>query len=249
MSRARRFADKGNLHSLVLNATDGSASDIGERVLLDGTDTSASNAGFTILLEDATGNADVRITSQLENGIFNFTSVPKNDNNPAFYVTTLTDDTNAEIAYSKILFDVVHFDTTNDWDLTNYQYNPSVAGYYHFYMQWAEYSNSDVYDILGGIGKGSDVIANSLATSGVGRKRMAAVSNFDWYASTVYAETILFMNGDDDYVRAWAYGVSENGSTVTLSGDGRATFFGGHLISRHDSSAFLDFAASKNYNE
>ena len=72
MSRARRFADKGNLHSLVLNATDGSASDAGEKVLLDGTDTSASNAGFTILLEDATGNADVRITSQLENGVFNF---------------------------------------------------------------------------------------------------------------------------------------------------------------------------------
>ena len=103
MSRARRFADKGNLHSLVLNATDGSATDAGDKVLLDGTDTSASNAGFTILLEDATGNADVRITSQLHNGVFNFTSVPKNDNNPAFYVTTLTDDVNAEHAYSKIL--------------------------------------------------------------------------------------------------------------------------------------------------
>ena len=116
-------------------------------------------------------------------------------------------------------------------------------------MQWAEYSNSDVYDILGGIGKGSDVRANSFGTSGLGRKRMAAVTNFDWYASTVYAETILFMNGDDDYVRAWAWGSSENGSTVTLQGNGRSTFFGGHLISRHDSSAFLDFAASKNYNE
>ena len=44
-------------------------------------------------------------------------------------------------AYSKILYDVVHFgDTTNDWDLTNYQYNSSVAGYYHFYMQWSEVS-------------------------------------------------------------------------------------------------------------
>ena len=158
MSRARRFADKGNLHSLVLNATDGSATDAGEKVLLDGTDTSASNAVFTILLEDATGNADVRITSQLENGVFNFTSVPKNDNNPAFYVTTLTNDVNAEAAYSRINFDVVHFDTTNDWDQTNYQYNPSVAGYYHFYMQWSEVSVSDVYDILGGIGKGSDLI-------------------------------------------------------------------------------------------
>ena len=39
---------------------------------------------------------DVRITSQLHNGVFNFTSVPKNDNNPVF-VTTLTNDVNAEI--------------------------------------------------------------------------------------------------------------------------------------------------------
>ena len=247
MSRARRFADKGNLHSLVLNATDGSATDAGDKVLLDGTDTSASNAGFTILLEDATGNADVRITSQLHNGVFNFTSVPKNDNNPAFYVTTLTNDVNAENAYSKILFDVVHFDTINGWDSTNYQYNPSVAGYYHFYMQWSEISNSDVYDILGGIGKGSDVIANSHATSSHGRKRLAGFSTWDWYASTVYTETILFMNGDDDFVRAWAWGSSENGSTVTLQGNGRSTFFGGHLISRHDSSAFLDFTSSAKY--
>ena len=250
MSRARRFADKGNLHSLVLNATDGSASDIGDKVLLDGTDTSASNSGFTILLEDATGNADVRITSQLHNGVFNFTSVPKNDNNPAFYVTTLTNDVNAEHAYSKILYDVVHFDTTNDWDLTNYQYNPSVAGYYHFYMQWSEISLSDVFDILGGIGKGNSVVNNVNVSSGLGRKRLVGVSNFDWYASTVAAEVILFMNGDDDYVRAWAWGSSENGSTVTLQGNGRSTFFGGHLITRRDSSNFLDFTNSgKNYNQ
>ena len=250
MSRARRFADKGNLHSLVLNATDGSATDAGDKVLLDGTDTSASNAGFTILLEDATGNADVRITSQLHNGVFNFTSVPKNDNNPAFYVTTLTNDVNAEAAYSKILFDVVHFDTTNDWDQTNYQYNPSVAGYYHFYMQWSEISLSDVYDILGGIGKGSDVINNANTSSGLSRKRLTGVTNFDWYASTVATEVILFMNGDDDFVYSWAWGVSENGSTVTLQGNGRATFFGGHLITRRDSSNFLDFTNSgKNYNQ
>ena len=250
MSRARRFADKGNLHSLVLNATDGSATDAGDKVLLDGTDTSASNAGFTILLEDATGNADVRITSQLENGVFNFTSVPKNDNNPAFYVTTLTDDVNAEAAYSKILFDVVHFDTTNDWDQTNYQYNPSVAGYYHFYTQWSEISLSDVYDILGGIGKGSSVISNSFTSSGLSRKRLTGILNFDWYASTVATEVILFMNGDDDFVYSWAWGASENGSTVTLQGNGRSTFFGGHLITRRDSSNFLDFTGSdKQYNQ
>ena len=248
MSRARRFADKGNLHSLVLNATDGSATDAGDKVLLDGTDTSASNAGFTILLEDATGNADVRITSQLHNGVFNFTSVPKNDNNPAFYVTTLTDDVNAEHAYSKILYDVVHFDTTNDWDLTNYQYNPSVSGYYHFYMQWSEISLGDVFDIIGGIGKGSSVVDNVNVSTGFVRNRMA-YTNFDWYASTLAAETVMFMNGDDEYVVVYVYGYSENGSTVTLYGDGRSTFFGGHLVSRHDSTGNWNYSSTAKYYE
>ena len=235
MSRARRFADKGNLHSLVLNATDGSATDAGDKVLLDGTDTSASNAGFTILLEDATGNADVRITSQLDNGVFNFTSAPKNDNNPAFYVTTLTNDVNAETAYSKVQYDVVHFDTTNGWDSTNYQYKPTVSGYYHFYAQWSEISGGDVQDLIIGFSKGNstrDAAVNVAA--GFGRRRLI-FTDFDWYASTTFAEMVMFMNGDDEYVQVYVYGYSENGSTVTLYGDGRSTFFGGHLVSRHDS--------------
>ena len=248
MSRARRFADKGNLHSLVLNATDGSATDAGDKVLLDGTDTSASNAGFTILLEDATGNADVRITSQLHNGVFNFTSVPKNDNNPAFYVTTLTDDTNAELAHSKILFDVVHFDTINGWDSTNYQYKPTVSGYYHFYAQWSEISVGDVFDLIIGFSKGSDTIDAAVNVGAGFRRLRMAYTNFDWYASTLAAETVMFMNGDDEYVRVYAYGNSENGSTVTLQGNGRTTFFGGHLVSKHDSTGNWNYSNSvKNY--
>ena len=249
MGRARQLAGRGNNYSIILDSS-AADTDIGERLVLNGTNDSSLNAGFSILQEDETDNADVRITSQLHNGVFNFTSVPKNDNNPAFYVTTLTNDNNAEHAYSKILYDVVHFDTTNDWDLTNYQYNPSVAGYYHFYMQWSEISLGDVFDIIGGIGKGSSVVDNVNASSGFGRKRLTGVTNFDWYASTVCAETILFMNGDDEYVQGWVYGNSAQGSTVQLQGNGRATFFGGHLITRRDSSNFLDFTNSgKNYNQ
>ena len=249
MSRARRFADKGNLHSLVLNATDGSATDAGDKVLLDGTDTSASNSGFTILLEDATGNADVRITSQLDNGVFNFTSAPKNDNNPAFFVTTLTNDVNAEQAYSKMALDVVHFDTINGWDLTNYRYKPTVSGYYHLYAQWSEISGTDVQNLIIGFAKGSSTIDPAVNVgAGFGRRRLI-YSNFDWYASTTDVETVMFMNGDDEYVVVYVYGYSENGSTVTLYGDGRSTFFGGHLVSRHDSTGNWNYSSTAKYYE
>jgi hypothetical protein len=239
MSRARRFADKGNLHSLVLNATDGSATDAGEKVLLDGTDTSASNAGFTILLEDATGNADVRITSQLDNGVFNFTSVPKNDNNPAFFVTTLTNDNNAENAYSKLLFDVVHFDVGGYYDRTNYWYNPKVPGYYHFYAQYQDVTGTDVYDLIcsmwkgSGAGTGSTTVAGQLTS--FSRQRNTGITGFDFYASTVDNEVVTYMNGDDDFIQVMSFGLSAQGSTVTVYGDGRSTFFGGQLISRQDS--------------
>ena len=48
MSRARRFADKGNLHSLVLNATDGSATDAGDHIVQN----TSANENDNILLED-----------------------------------------------------------------------------------------------------------------------------------------------------------------------------------------------------
>ena len=132
MSRARRFADKGNLHSLVLNATDGSASDIGEKILLDGTDTSASNSGFTILLEDATGNADVEVTTYLDNGVFNFTTPPKNENHVMFRVTRPQDVTGIALAhntYVQLTFTQVDYNIGGGWDASINSFKPPIAGY------------------------------------------------------------------------------------------------------------------------
>ncbi len=254
--------------NVLLDGTDGSATDagfrveletqttasetdtnIGERLVLNGTNGASLDVGFSILQEDATDNADVRITSQLDNGVFNFTSAPKNDNNPAFYVTTLTNDVNAENTYSKMVLDVVHFDTINGWDLTNYRYKPTVSGYYHLYAQWSEVSASDVQDLIIGFSKGNSTTdAAASIGAGFGRKRLI-FTDFDWYASTTFAETVIFMNGDDEYVQVYVYGYSENGATVTLYGDGRSTFFGGHLVSRHDSTGNWNYSSTAKYYE
>ena len=161
----------------------------------------------------------------------------------------MTNDVNAETAYSKVQYDVVHFDTTNGWDSTNYQYKPTVSGYYHFYAQWSEISGGDVQDLIIGFSKGNstrDAAVNVAA--GFGRRRLI-FTDFDWYASTTFAEMVMFMNGDDEYVQVYVYGYSENGSTVTLYGDGRSTFFGGHLVSRHDSTGNWNYSSTNKYYE
>ena len=70
MSRARRFADKGNLHSLVLNATDGSATDAGDNLILNGTDATSANADSSILFEDITNDGSAVLIGDLNLGMF-----------------------------------------------------------------------------------------------------------------------------------------------------------------------------------
>ncbi len=283
MGRARQLASKGNnfsltldstdFNALLLNRTDLSVNDVGDNVLLDGTDGSATDAGFrveletqttasetdtnigerlvlngtndasldagfSILQEDETDNPDVRITSQIDNGVFKFTSPPINDDNPAFYIGLSTDDTNAENAYSKILYDRVFYDTINGWDLTNYRYQPSVSGFYYIYAQITDTTNTDVYDLICAIFKGST--RNGLGSNPIkfGRLRQAELLTIthDWYLCTTECEDITFFNGDDDYIEIQAYGISYQGSTVVLDGDTRSSFVTGHLISRESSA-------------
>lgn len=225
-----------NKSLLLLNGTDGDSSDAGSSVNVDGY--TGSNNGFSILQEDETDNPDVRITSQIDNGVFKFTSPPINDDNPAFYIGLSTDDTNAENAYSKILYDRVFYDTINGWDLTNYRYQPSVSGFYYIYAQITDTTNTDVYDLICAIYKGST--RNGLGSNPIkfGRLRQAELLTVthDWYLCTTECEDITFFNGDDDYIEIQSYGISYQGSTVVLDGDTRSSFVTGHLISRESSA-------------
>lgn len=227
MSRARRFADKGNLHSLVLNATDGSATDASEKILLDGTDTSASNAGFTILLEDATGNADVEVTSQLDNGVFNFTSLPTNDTRPMFRVSLNSNQTNSNATVSTIQYNQIDYDIGGGWDSSNYYYKPNVPGYYNLTAQYADIGSTDVYQIICYFYLNDETYLNW------GRYYWQTnQSNEDLYGTSVSINSIHYLNGDSDFIKVRSLGNSEDSQNVTVQGITTITYFTGHLIQR-----------------
>ena len=244
MSRARRFADKGNLHSLVLNATDGSASDIGEKILLDGTDTSASNSGFTILLEDATGNADVEVTTYLDNGVFNFTTPPKNENHVMFRVTAPVNTSYISLAdatYVQLTFTQVDYNIGGGWDASINSFKPPIAGYYQLQAQW--HLNSEVDTQQMGIfwrrnesGSSSsdhgDEIARCPYSRHVNYYNNAAGGTDDFYASSIDSKIIMYFNGDTDFVNVRAYSANEDGQGVNIFEAPYNFWFSGQLVSR-----------------
>ena len=240
MSRARRFADKGNLHSLVLNATDGSASDIGEKILLDGTDTSASNSGFTILLEDATGNADVEVTTYLDNGVFNFTTPPKNDNHVMFRVTFPVDTSGVVMSnqtYTALNFSVVDYNIGGGWDESNYYFKPPIAGYYQLQAQWHDLSGTDVQQMLiawrrNATGAGSGNLGDEIARCPFSRHVTYGLTNDDLYASSIDSKIIMYLNGDTDFVNVRAYVDTEDGQSAKIFEAPYNFWFSGQLVSR-----------------
>jgi len=240
MSRARRFADKGNLHSLVLNATDGSASDIGEKILLDGTDTSASNSGFTILLEDATGNADVEVTTYLDNGVFNFTTPPKNENHVMFRVTAPVDTSGIALAhatYVQLTFSQVDYNIGGGWDASTNSFKPPIAGYYQLQAQW--HLNSAVDTQQMGIfwrrnesGSSSGDFGDEIARCPYSRHNVNGLTNDDLYASSIDSKIIMYFNGDTDFVNVRAYNASEDSQTANIFVAPYNFWFSGQLVSR-----------------
>ena len=94
----------GNLRSdtsadgIQIDATDGSASNAGDLILLDGTDGSATNAGSSLLYEDGTGDpanyfnnnmkfsGDVEVGNELTSNILTTPSLRKDTSSPSFVV-------------------------------------------------------------------------------------------------------------------------------------------------------------------
>ena len=180
-----------------------------------GTDASASN-NFTIYqpstpdgtLRIGVGNAD----SPTEVGRFTSAGY-KPATAPAFSAIISANLTIPTSTFTKINFDTKDFDLTNDYDTTNYRFQPSVAGYY---LLTANIAN------IGGQTSGT----NSL---------LAIYKNGQWFSagsggSLIYFATSLFVyaNGTTDYFDVYYY--QNSGSNRTSTGGTDRYKFTGHLI-------------------
>ena len=236
MGRARQLAGRGNNYSIILDSS-AADTDIGERLVLNGTNDSSLNAGFSILQEDETDNPDVEITTYIDpNETIIFTSPPKIETNPSFTAFLSGNTAVSHATFTKLNLDVVSHDTTNDYDLSNYRYQPSIPGYYRFYAKQYVGSAVDIYAIITSIYKnGVGYQAGGIYS----RIQMAGFTNDDMYASTLDVSEVLYMDGDD-YIELYVYQASEDAQACSVFGNGLATTMGGYLIARSNISPQKD---------
>lgn len=232
MGRARQLAGRGNNHSILLDSS-AADTDVGERLVLNGTDTNLSNVGFSILQEDETDNPDVEVTSFIDpNDTLIFTSPPKIETNPSFRAFLSANQAISHGTFTKVTFDVVTHDIGSGFDVSNNRYQPTIPGYYRFFMKQYVGSAVDVYAIItliykNGIGYQQGGIYS--------RMQMAGFTNDDMYASTVDVSEVFYMDGDD-YVEGYVYQASEDGQACSVFGSTLATTLSGYLIARSNVS-------------
>ena len=238
--------------NVLLDGTDGSATDagfrveletqttasetdtnIGERLVLNGTNDASLDAGFSILQEDETDNPDIEVTSFIDpSDTLIFTSPPKIETNPSFRAFLSANMATAHATFTKVTFDVVTHDIGSGFDVSNNRYQPTIPGYYRFFMKQYVGSAVDVYAIL------SLIYKNGLGyqAGGIyGRMQMNGLSNDDMYASTVDVSEVFYMDGND-YVELYVYHASEDGQASSVFGIYSTTTLSGYLIARSNVS-------------
>ena len=239
MARARQLAGRGNYDTLLLDAS-AADTDVGEQILLDSSDGSGSDIGFAILQEDATDNADVEVTTYLDNGVFNFTTPPKNENHVMFRVTdpvNITAIALAHGAYVELQFSQVDYNIGGGWDSSNYYFKPPIAGYYQLQAQWHNNAQVDTEQMMiqwrrNESGSSSGDFGDEIARCPYSRHVTYALSNDDLYASSIDSRIIMYLDGENDFVNVRAYNDSEDSQTAYIFTAPFNFWFSGQLISR-----------------
>ena len=239
MARARQLASRGNYDTLLLDAS-ATDTDVGEQILLDSSDGSGSDIGFAILQEDATDNPDVEVSTYLDNGVFNFTTPPKNENHVMFRVTRPQDVTGIVLAhnnYVQLTFTQVDYNIGGGWDASTNSFKPSIAGYYQLQAQWHLNAGVDTQQMgifwrRNELGSSSGDFGDEIERCPYSRHNINGLTNDDMYASSIDSKIIMYLNGETDFVNVMAYTDSEDGQSVNIFEAPYNFWFSGQLVSR-----------------
>ena len=200
MARARQLASRGNYDTLLLDAS-ATDTDVGEQILLDSSDGSGSDIGFAILQEDATDNPDVEVSTYLDNGVFNFTTPPKNENHVMFRVTRPQDVTGIALAhntYVQLTFTQVDYNIGGGGDASTNSFKPPIAGYYQLQCQWHLYASplADTHQMQiqwrrNELGSSTGDFGDEIARCPYSRHNINGLTNDDLYASSIDSKIIM----------------------------------------------------------
>jgi hypothetical protein len=170
-----------------------------------------SSGGGQITIQEPTTASNFTQTLPAASG-----EVMVTGNMPAFSAyQTAGSQTFANATNTKIIFNTEEFDTANAFDnITNYRFNPQIAGYYQLNVSLAVPTASRGTECQLAITKNG-----SLAKTGI-----------DILATNTYVlsmSALIYLNGSTDYLEAIAYlGVGG----ITASSNIQNTYFQGFLV-------------------
>lgn len=182
----------------------------------------ADTSNGLVLTPDTSGNIQIQSAGTTV-GEFNSNGY-KPTTAPAFRVSLTSDQSISSGVFTKVTFNSVDFDTTSNWDATNYRYTPNIPGYYQLNASIrhradgnlsnafsAFYKNGTEYNRLSGIQITSATIGQIYGSSG---------------------SMVVYLNGTTDYIEV--YGLNSTSTNNRFGGDSDkvVTVFTGHLISQ-----------------
>ena len=177
---------------------------------------------------------------EFNNGVFNFTTPPKNENHVMFRVTRPVDVTGivlADATYVHLTFTQVDYNIGGGWDSSINSFKPPIAGYYQLQCQWHLYESVDTQQM--GIfwrrnesGTSSSDFGDEIARCPFSRHVTYGLTNDDLYASSIDSKIIMYFNGDTDFVNVRAYSANEDGQGVNIFEAPYNFWFSGQLVSR-----------------
>jgi len=182
-----------------------------------GTDATASN-NFT-LYQPATPDGTLRIgvgnaDSPTEVGRFTSTGY-KPAIAPLFRAYLSANQSISNTTFTKVHFNTKVYDTTSDFDTSNYRFVPSVAGYYYVHGA-VRYNNG-----LDGKVLVSQIFKNGSAT-------IAFEGSSNSTDSSTQMSVIVYMNGTTDYLEFYTY--HNYGSATNIYGGITLGVFESHLV-------------------
>ena len=143
---------------------------------------------------------------------------------PSNYVTSAYLASNQTIASggaNTVLTLTREFDPQSWWDVSNYRFKPTIAGYYNISAQvfWSNGgSSTNQYNIQFADNTGATVVINQ------------QLANASSIGQCFIVSTIHYFNGTTTYITLTAFNGTTGSVVITGSAEGSQTFFNGFLI-------------------
>jgi hypothetical protein len=132
---------------------------------------------------------------------------------PAFSAYPLSSQSIPNATFTKLQVNTEFFDTNGNFDVSNYRFTPTVAGYYQFTGAW--YANTSAGQVIATIYK------NGTAYQG-------ASLQFSAGGLQPCVNSLVYLNGSTDYVELYVY-QSQGSAYSTLAGRSDIYYFQGFL--------------------